>query len=125
MNDKCGGGKREGSESKVDASSSSSTFEVNDLVFFGRSDFGVAVGTEKDDPINVYGLEILLFVLVVNYSLILLVANFEGRFCKTNCDDLDASQLKRGSFDRKFTTLDNYCLNVKFVFHLMVLSFDP
>ncbi|XP_047329835.1 uncharacterized protein LOC124933474 isoform X2 [Impatiens glandulifera] len=102
MNDKCGGGKREGSESKVDASSSSSTFEVNDLVFFGRSDFGVAVGTEKDDPINVY-----------------------GRFCKTNCDDLDASQLKRGSFDRKFTTLDNYCLNVKFVFHLMVLSFDP
>ncbi|GFZ14691.1 kow domain-containing transcription factor 1 [Actinidia rufa] len=50
MNCDKGSGKGEGGKGESSSSSSkASSFEVHDLVLFGRKDFGVIVGTEKDD----------------------------------------------------------------------------
>ncbi|XAR72143.1 hypothetical protein NMG60_11018679 [Bertholletia excelsa] len=86
-NDK-GGGKGEGSSVKGEGSScsaTSGTFEVHDLVFFNRKDFGVIVGTEKDDYFRI------------------LKEGSEGPVVVT----IEVNQLKVASFDKKFTALDH------------------
>ncbi|KAL6980301.1 hypothetical protein U1Q18_021943 [Sarracenia purpurea var. burkii] len=77
-----GGGKGEGSSS----SGMASGFEVHDLVFFSRKDFGVIVGSEKDE----------YFKILKEGSEGPIVVSVEGR------------QLKNASFDKKFTALDHH-----------------
>ncbi|KAL3520770.1 hypothetical protein ACH5RR_018919 [Cinchona calisaya] len=76
-----GGGKGEGSSSSI----LHNNFEVHDLVFFGRKDFGVVIGTEKDES----------FKIIKEGSEGPVVVNVPQR------------ELKNASFDKKlFTALD-------------------
>ncbi|PSR92989.1 Protein RNA-directed DNA methylation like [Actinidia chinensis var. chinensis] len=80
------GGKGEGGKGASSSSSSkASSFEVHDLVLFGRKDFGVIVGTEKDDYYKI------------------LKEGSEGPLVMT----IEVHQLKNGCFDKKFTALDH------------------
>ncbi|VFQ83649.1 unnamed protein product [Cuscuta campestris] len=77
-----GGEKAEGS-----SSSSNNNFEVDDLVFFGRKDFGIIVGTEKE---NVYKI---------------MKEGSEGSILVT----LQLRELRAACFDRKlFTVKDQH-----------------
>ncbi|PIN24453.1 RNA polymerase II transcription elongation factor DSIF/SUPT5H/SPT5 [Handroanthus impetiginosus] len=78
-----GGGKSEGSSSI----SMGNSFEMHDLVFFGRKDFGVVLGTEKDDSVKV------------------IKEGSEGPSVVT----VKQSELKIASFDKKlFSVLDQH-----------------
>ncbi|KAL8121354.1 uncharacterized protein LOC141659037 isoform X2 [Apium graveolens] len=80
-NDK-GGGKGEGSSS----SNLENDFEVHDMVFFSRTGFGVIVGMEKDDSFKV------------------LKEGSEGQVIV----NVKRRELKKASFDNKFTTWDRH-----------------
>nr|XP_010312594.1 protein RNA-directed DNA methylation 3 [Solanum lycopersicum]XP_010312595.1 protein RNA-directed DNA methylation 3 [Solanum lycopersicum] len=78
---------------KGESSSSSSmenNFEVDDLVFFGRNDFGIIIGKEKDDSFKImkYGSERPVVVSV------------------------QLRELKRASFDKKLFTVKDQLTNV-------------
>lgn len=78
---------------KGESSSSSSmenNFEVDDLVFFGRNDFGIIIGKEKDDGFKImkYGSERPVVVSV------------------------QPRELKRASFDKKLFTVKDQLNNV-------------
>ncbi|CAN4115035.1 unnamed protein product [Withania somnifera] len=78
---------------KGECSSSSSmenNFEVDDLVFFGRNDFGIIIGKEKDDSFKVmkYGSERPVVV------------------------SIRPTELKRASFDKKLFTVKDQLTNV-------------
>ncbi|CAN4126596.1 unnamed protein product [Withania somnifera] len=78
---------------KGESSSSSSmenNFEVDDLVFFGRNDFGIIIGKEKDDSFKImkYGSERPVVVSV------------------------QPRELKRASFDKKLFTVKDQLSNV-------------
>ncbi|KAI3458924.1 hypothetical protein Pfo_015587 [Paulownia fortunei] len=78
-----GGGKSEGSSSACVGNN----FEVHDLVFFGRKDFGVVIGSEKDDSVKV------------------IKQGSEGPSVVT----VKQSELKSASFDKKlFSVLDQH-----------------
>ncbi|KAL7148547.1 hypothetical protein ABFS83_06G186000 [Erythranthe nasuta] len=78
-----GDGKSKGSTS----ASMGSNFEVHDLVFFGRKDFGVVIGAEKDNTIKV------------------IKEGSEGPSVVT----VKQSELKTASFDKKlFSVLDQH-----------------
>ncbi|XP_017218344.2 protein RNA-directed DNA methylation 3 isoform X2 [Daucus carota subsp. sativus] len=80
-NDKAGG-KGEGSSS----SNLDSDLEVHDMVFFSRTGFGVIVGMEKDDSFKV------------------LKEGSEGQVIV----NVKRRELKKASFDNKFTTWDRH-----------------
>ncbi|KAL6565404.1 hypothetical protein OROGR_002355 [Orobanche gracilis] len=78
-----GGGKSEGSTSAC----MGTNFELHDLVFFGRKDFGVVIGSEKDDSVKV------------------LKEGSEGPLMVT----VKQTELKSASFDKKlFSVLDQH-----------------
>nr|XP_009761364.1 PREDICTED: uncharacterized transmembrane protein DDB_G0289901-like isoform X3 [Nicotiana sylvestris] len=80
-----GGEKGEGSSS----SSMENNFEVDDLVFFGRNDFGIIIGKEKDDS----------FKIMKDGSERPVVVSIQLR------------ELKRASFDRKLFTVKDQLTN--------------
>ncbi|CAA2971924.1 Putative transcription elongation factor SPT5 homolog 1 [Olea europaea subsp. europaea] len=82
-----GGGKEGGSCS----STMENNFEMHDLVFFGRKDFGVVIGTEKDDSAKV------------------IKEGSEGPSVVT----VKQRELKSASFDKKlFTVLDQHAKTI-------------
>ncbi|KAF5959372.1 hypothetical protein HYC85_000581 [Camellia sinensis] len=91
-----GGGKGEGSSS----SNMPSGFEVHDLVFFGRKDFGVVVGTEKEDYFKI------------------LKHGSDGQMLVT----VELHRLKNGSFDKKLTALDHGTKTISINDTVMVLE---
>ncbi|XP_052187929.1 protein RNA-directed DNA methylation 3 [Diospyros lotus] len=83
---KGGGGKGDGGKGEGSSSSSmANSFELHDFVLFNRKDFGVIVGTEKDDNFKI------------------LKEGSEGPMVVT----VEQNQLKNGSFEKKFTALDH------------------
>ncbi|KAK4367078.1 hypothetical protein RND71_014958 [Anisodus tanguticus] len=82
---------RKGGEKGESSSSSSmeNNFEVDDLVFFGRNDFGIIIGKEKDDSFKImkYGSERPVVV------------------------SIQLRELKRASFDKKLFTVKDQLAN--------------
>nr|XP_027104908.1 protein RNA-directed DNA methylation 3-like [Coffea arabica] len=92
-----GGGKGEGSSMP----SLDTDFEVHDLVFFGRKDFGVVIGTEKDE----------IFKIIKEGS--------EGPVVVT----IPRKELKNAAFDKKlFTALDQKMKNISINDRVRVLD---
>ncbi|KAK9282782.1 hypothetical protein L1049_011003 [Liquidambar formosana] len=77
-----GNGKGEGPS----GSSMANSFELHDLVCFGRKDFGLVIGMEKDDSYKI------------------LKDGLEGPVIMT----VEAQELKNALFDKKFTALDQH-----------------
>ncbi|KAL2548895.1 protein RNA-directed DNA methylation 3 [Forsythia ovata] len=86
-----GGGKEGGKEGGSCSSTMENNFEMHDLVFFGRKDFGVVIGTEKDDGVKV------------------IREGSEGPSVVT----IKQRDLKSASFDKKlFTVLDQHAKTI-------------
>ncbi|KAK4385688.1 protein RNA-directed DNA methylation 3 [Sesamum angolense] len=92
-----GNGKSEGSSS----ASMGNNFEVHDLVFFGRKDFGVVIGSEKDDSVKV------------------MKEGTEGPSVVT----VKQNELKSASFDKKlFSVLDQHSNTLSVNDHVLVMD---
>ncbi|KAL0310460.1 UNVERIFIED_CONTAM: protein RNA-directed DNA methylation 3 [Sesamum calycinum] len=92
-----GNGKSEGSSS----ASMGNNFEVHDLVFFGRKDFGVVIGSEKDDSVKV------------------MKEGTEGPSVVT----VKKNELKSASFDKKlFSVLDQHSNTLSVNDHVLVMD---
>ncbi|CAI9773016.1 unnamed protein product [Fraxinus pennsylvanica] len=86
-----GGGKEGGKEGGSCSSTMENNFEMHDLVFFGRKDFGVVIGTEKDNSVKV------------------IKEGSEGPSVVT----VKQRELKSASFDKKlFTVLDQHAKTI-------------
>ncbi|KZV24250.1 hypothetical protein F511_01732 [Dorcoceras hygrometricum] len=94
-------GDKGGGKSKGSSSSNVGTSFMHDLVFFGRRDFGVVIGSEKGDCVKV------------------IKEGLEGQLVVT----VKQSDLRSASFDKKlFTVLDHHSNTVSINDHVRVLE---